>query len=51
VLIAKGVDHHLPRDCIYFAIAFSLGVEMLNIRFRKRSVEPVHLKRPQIPGG
>jgi predicted tellurium resistance membrane protein TerC len=50
VLIAEGVDHHVPKGYIYFAMAFSLGVEMLNIRFRKRSVSPVHLKNPSIPG-
>jgi predicted tellurium resistance membrane protein TerC len=50
VLIAEGVDHHVPKGYIYFAMAFSLGVEMLNIRFRKRSVSPVHLKPPSMPG-
>jgi predicted tellurium resistance membrane protein TerC len=50
VLIAEGVDHHVPKGYIYFAMAFSLGVEMLNIRFRKRSVNPVHLKPPSMPG-
>jgi predicted tellurium resistance membrane protein TerC len=50
VLIAEGVDHHVPKGYIYFAMAFSLGVEMLNIRFRKRSANPVHLKAPNMPG-
>jgi predicted tellurium resistance membrane protein TerC len=50
VLIAEGVDHHVPKGYIYFAMAFSLGVEMLNIRFRKRSANPVHLKTPNMPG-
>jgi predicted tellurium resistance membrane protein TerC len=50
VLIAEGVDHHVPKGYIYFAMAFSLGVEMLNIRFRKRSATPVHLKKPAMPG-
>jgi predicted tellurium resistance membrane protein TerC len=50
VLIAEGVDHHVPKGYIYFAMAFSLGVEMLNIRFRKRSTTPVHLKKPAMPG-
>ena len=35
VLIADGFDHHVPKGYIYFAMAFSLGVEMLNIRLRK----------------
>lgn len=43
VLIAEGFDHHVPKGYIYFAMAFSLGVEMLNIRMRKRAARPVHL--------
>lgn len=44
VLIAEGFDHHVPKGYVYFAMAFSLGVEMLNIRLRKRAAKPVHLK-------
>ena len=36
VLIAEGLDHHIPKGYIYFAMAFSLGVELLNIRSRKK---------------
>ncbi|MDE2615844.1 MAG: TerC family protein [Burkholderiales bacterium] len=43
VLIAEGFDHHVPKGYVYFAMAFSLGVEMLNIRMRKRSARPVQL--------
>mgnify|MGYP000685687733 FL=1 len=43
VLMAEGLDHHIPKGYIYFAMAFSLGVEMLNIRFRKKSQSVVHL--------
>lgn len=39
VLIAEGFEHHIPKGYIYFAMAFSLGVEMLNIRLRKKSGE------------
>ncbi len=35
-LIADGFGHHIPRGYIYSAMAFSAGVEMLNIRLRKR---------------
>jgi predicted tellurium resistance membrane protein TerC len=38
VLIADGFGHHVPKGYIYFAMAFSVCVEMLNIRVRKRSV-------------
>jgi predicted tellurium resistance membrane protein TerC len=37
VLIADGFGHHVPRGYIYFSLAFSVGVEMLNLRVRKRS--------------
>ena len=41
-LVAEGFGHHVPKGYIYFAMAFSLGVEMLNLRLRKKSSEPVH---------
>ena len=44
VLIAEGFDQHVPKGYIYFAMAFSVGVESLNIRTRKRSKKPAHLK-------
>jgi predicted tellurium resistance membrane protein TerC len=43
VLMAEGLGHHVPKGYIYFAMAFSLGVEMLNIRFRNRSNDVVNL--------
>ncbi|MEY3473943.1 MAG: hypothetical protein RL087_401 [Pseudomonadota bacterium] len=43
VLMAEGFDHHVPKGYVYFAMAFSLGVEMLNIRLRKRSAKAVQL--------
>jgi predicted tellurium resistance membrane protein TerC len=36
VLIAEGFEHHIPKGYIYFAMAFSLCVEMLNIKLRKK---------------
>ena len=36
VLIAEGFEHHIPKGYIYFAMAFSVCVEMLNIRLRKK---------------
>ena len=41
VLIAEGFGHHVPKGYVYFAMAFSVAVEMLNIRLRKRSVRSV----------
>jgi predicted tellurium resistance membrane protein TerC len=46
VLIAEGFDHHVPKGYVYFAMAFSLGVEMLNIRMRKRAKRVVDLRSP-----
>ncbi|MFI4923061.1 MAG: TerC family protein [Burkholderiales bacterium] len=43
VLIADGFDHHVPKGYVYFAMAFSVFVEMLNIRMRKRVARPVDL--------
>ena len=43
VLVAEGFGHHVPKGYVYFAMAFSLGVEMLNIWMRKRSPKPVKL--------
>ncbi len=43
VLMAEGLGHHIPKGYIYFAMAFSVIVEMLNIRFRKRGKNVIHL--------
>jgi predicted tellurium resistance membrane protein TerC len=48
VLIADGFGHHVPKGYIYFAMAFSVGVEMLNIRLRKRAKQPVVLHEPYV---
>jgi predicted tellurium resistance membrane protein TerC len=44
-LIAEGFGTHVPKGYIYFAMAFSVGVEMINIRLRKRMRDPVHLRK------
>ena len=39
-LVADGLDLHIPRGYVYFAMAFSVFVEMMNLRLRKgRAVE------------
>ena len=43
VLIADGFGLHIPKGYVYFAMAFALAVEMLNIRARKRSAKPRQL--------
>jgi predicted tellurium resistance membrane protein TerC len=44
-LVGEGFDAHIPKGYIYFAMAFSLFVEIINLRARKVS-EPVHLHQP-----
>lgn len=42
-LVADGTGQHIPRGYIYFAMAFSVGVEMLNLRAaKKRGLPPAH---------
>lgn len=48
-LIGEGWDLHIPKGYIYFAMAFAVAVEMLNIRMRARIKEAVHLRR-HVPG-
>jgi predicted tellurium resistance membrane protein TerC len=49
VLIAEGFGHHVPKGYIYFAMVFSLTVEMLNIRLRRRRAATVHLHTAYAP--
>ena len=42
-LVAEGIELHIPKGYIYFAMAFSVVVEMLNIRMRKKQRQPVKL--------
>ncbi|AMO79547.1 TerC family protein [Pseudomonas citronellolis] len=53
VLIAEAFEVHVPKGYVYFAMAFSLAVEALNIRMRtargRKPIEPVQLRR-DIPG-
>jgi predicted tellurium resistance membrane protein TerC len=45
LLVAEGLGQHIEKGYVYFAMAFSLGVELLNIR-RTRALQPVHLRSP-----
>ena len=45
-LIAEGFDQHIEKGYTYFAMAFAVAVEMLNLRMKgQTSPEPVHLRR------
>ena len=48
-LIAEGLEYHIPKGYIYFAMAFSVMVELLNMRLRKRPRKPVVLRTPYGP--
>jgi predicted tellurium resistance membrane protein TerC len=52
MLMAEGFDHKVPKGYIYFAMAFSVAVEMLNIRMRKKKskLAPVELHDPYRKG-
>jgi predicted tellurium resistance membrane protein TerC len=45
-LIAEGLHQHIPKGYIYFAMAFSVFVEVINQRVRKTTTPPVHLHEP-----
>jgi predicted tellurium resistance membrane protein TerC len=44
-LIADGMGQHVPKGYIYFAMAFSLGVELLNLKLRAKQ-QPIALHQP-----
>jgi len=44
-LIAEGFHQDIPKGYIYFAMGFSIFVEMINLRVRKKAA-PVHLHQP-----
>lgn len=44
-LIVEGFDVHVPKGYIYFAMAFSVAVEMLNLRMRNKRVKPIQLRK------
>ena len=43
-LLAEGLDQHIPKGYIYFAMAFSILVEMLNLKMKKNTKDPVKLR-------
>jgi predicted tellurium resistance membrane protein TerC len=46
-LVADGLGMHIPKGYIYFAMGFSVFVEMINLRVR-RAAAPVHLREPYV---
>ena len=49
-LIGEGLDFHIPKGYIYFAMAFSLGVDVLQMRMNKKASKPVDLHEHYLPG-
>lgn len=49
VLVVEGLHVHVPKGYIYFAMAFALGIEVLNMKIRKKS-KAVELRQPVNPG-
>ena len=50
-LVAEGLQFHIPKGYIYFAMGFSVFVEMLNMRFRAKEASPVKLNQPYVEEG
>jgi len=49
-LLAEGFEQHIPKGYIYFSMAFSVLVEALNLRAKKKKIAPVHLRNtPEEP--
>ena len=51
MLVGEGFDLHIPKGYIYFAMAFSVFVEMLNTRIRRAPIQPVTLPQPSLDEG
>ena len=47
-LLLEGFDHHIPKGYVYFAMGFSVFVEMINLRVRRKTA-PVQLRDPYLP--
>jgi predicted tellurium resistance membrane protein TerC len=47
-LIAEGLGQHIPKGYVYFAMGFSVFVEMLNLRVRQDHVRPVNLREAYV---
>jgi predicted tellurium resistance membrane protein TerC len=47
-LVADGLDQHIPKGYVYFAMAFSVFVELLNLKLRKPHGAPVKLREPYV---
>ena len=42
-LLLEGFEQHIPKGYIYFAMGFSIFVEVMNLKLKSKAVPPVHL--------
>jgi predicted tellurium resistance membrane protein TerC len=49
-LVGDGLGMHIPKGYIYFAMGFSVFVEMINLRVRRLAAAPVRLREPYVEG-
>jgi predicted tellurium resistance membrane protein TerC len=49
-LVGEAFELHIPKGYIYFAMGFSVFVEMINLRVRAAVSSPVKLHQPYAPG-
>jgi predicted tellurium resistance membrane protein TerC len=45
-LVAEGFHKEIPKGYVYFAMAFSVAIELLNMRMRRKAPKPVELRTP-----
>ena len=50
-LVAEGLEVHIPKGYIYFAMGFSVFVEMINLRLREKPETPVKLRQRYVSNG
>ena len=50
-LVVEGFEGHIPKGYIYSAMAFSVFVEIINLRIGRKSADPVHLHEPFVSHG
>ncbi len=50
-LVAEGLSFHIPKGYIYFAMAFSVMVEVLNMKLHRRAAQPLRLRSAMPPPG
>lgn len=47
-LLGEGFGFEIPKGYIYFSMAFSVGVELLNIKIRRKKLTPIHLYKQKV---